>query len=50
MNTMQYNEDADVEQIGHEYKDQKDWLVQNLAEQSSRKFVLMDHIYAGARV
>jgi len=50
MNTMEYNTDQDDEEVGPELPAQFEWLKSNLNDTSDRKFLLMSHIYAGARV
>ena len=52
MNTLQYGIKAEKSEIGPEAEDQFQWLEENLkeAQASGRKFILISHIYAGARV
>ena len=47
MNTMYYNKDAEEDWLGPAVQDQQNWIENNL--KSGRNYVLLDHIYAGAR-
>jgi hypothetical protein len=49
LNTMAYNTDALPELIGQSAADQMKWLAKTLEEATDRKFIILDHIYGGAR-
>ena len=48
-NTLEYNKDQLASQIGPEAENQFKWLENNLKD-TSKKFVIFDHIYAGGRI
>jgi len=50
-NSLPYSHYAVPELIGGEAAvDQMSWLGSNLAETDGHKFIILDHIYAGARI
>ena len=48
-NTLENNPDQVQTEIGPEKENGFQWLEKNLSEQSNRKFLILTHIYAGAR-
>lgn len=51
INSLQYNKDQYSQGLGPEFEDQKNWLFSELDNtKDGTKFLLLDHIYAGARI
>lgn len=49
LNTLEYNVDQYPSEVGPEHDALLQWLEAQLSEQSSRKFIILSHIYAGSR-
>lgn len=49
LNTLYWNKKNDGSKQGSEGQDQLNWLKQQLASSTSRKFIITNHIYPGAK-